>query len=66
MSLILNKVAGHHTETFFKKEEALPNILEHLSYKTRRKDRFCKTSSCFSRQPQPQNVTVDLVFFFLL
>ena len=36
------------------------------SCKTRSSGCFCKVSSCFSRQPQPQNVTIDLVFSFFL
>ena len=43
----------------------MPNILEHLFCKTRPGDCFCKISFCLSRQPQPLNVTIKLVFFAL-
>ena len=70
ISLFLNKVPGLWPETFFRKGSSkgvflrvLSNILEHLFCKSRLSDCFCKTSFCLSRQPQPQNVTIDLVFF---
>ena len=54
MSLSSNKVAGLKPETFFEKglcthvfQLVLPNILEHLSCKTRPGDFFCKLSFLF-------------------
>ena len=69
--LFLNKVAGLHPKTFFQKNAPVHVFyckLCHIfcSCKTRSSGCFCKISSCFSHQPQPQNVTIDLVFSFFL
>ena len=72
MGLFLNNVAGLQPETCLKKDfctrvflKALPNIFEHLSCKTSLGDCFSKISFCFSRQPQPQNVPIELTFSVL-